>query len=136
MTNTNTAAGLAVVVNADGTLSLALGNGAATIAFKDDFELLIPRHIPTILLVRCDGSHLKVSQNFHDFESVSFSGAPVPGDADDQYVIGASSNSQLPGSNAMFLGDLFWASLYASNLNATQLATMRSCLQSRAGDQA
>jgi hypothetical protein len=140
MTGTSTAKGLAVNINADGKLVIALGNGSAEIIFSNAaFELVVPKFIPSMLLIRGDGTNLKVSQNLFDFESAAFAGALGAGDAVADYVIGASSGSQatITGSaNGMFQGDLFWASLYTSNLGASNLATMRSCLRSRVGDQA
>jgi hypothetical protein len=136
MTNTSTAKGLSVVVTADGLLSIALGNGAAAICLAASFELEVPKFTPTMLLVRGDGANIKVSQDLYDFETAAFTGALGAGNAAANYTIGASSGTQDAATNTTFQGDLFWASLYSTNLNASDLATMRACLRSRVGDQA
>lgn len=137
MTDTATDKGMAVLVNADGKLVVAIGDGSASLILSNAaMELAVPRFEPTMLHIRGTGTELQASLNLYDYYEDAYTGAVGSGDAVDDYTIGATSMEQTidrGGSNAMLQGELFWASLYTTNLSATQLDTMRACLASRIG---
>ncbi len=128
--------GIEVNIVHDGTINIALGNATPSYAcIVSSVETTFPNLVPAMLLVRGTGTQIQLSRNFFDFEKFDITGPLASGNATALYTLGTSGvTRQRPA--AMLEGDLFWASLYSTNLNQSDLNQMANCIHSRAGDQA
>lgn len=134
MTNTANDKGLSMLVHEDGSLTVALGNGAAPVIFSDQqLETKVPRNVPSMLLLRGTGAGLTASANLFDFDYVrTFTGSLGSGNAARAFALGGTTGFSGGGASYRPLqADLFFMALYSSNLSANNLATMKLALQSR-----
>ncbi len=124
-------AGISVLLNGDGNLWVILGNGSGLIS-NFVTTVNVPLGEPTKILVRGDGTQIRVSTDFSTFEDQAFAAALGSGDAFYDFTVGGSNPSQT--TPRTFEGDMYEVILYDRNLSGAELTQMSSYLDRYVAD--
>lgn len=123
-------AGIAVLFNGDNDVWVLLGNGSGLI---NNFTTTITPALgqPMKLLIRGDGTQLRVSTDFSTFEDQAFGAAFGTGSAFYDWSIGGSNPSQT--TPKTMEADIFSHYLYDRNLSVAELAAIQANLVAQVG---
>lgn len=116
--------------NTDGTFWVILGNGSGLI---NNYRTTAraPLGEPYKILIRGDGTQLRVSEDFSTFEDQAFGAALGAGSAFYDFSVGGANPSQT--TPRTLEADVFDVFLYDRNLNAAELAAVQANLVAQVG---
>lgn len=114
----------------DGCVSVTLGNNAGLIVSFDS-ELLLPLGVPKLLLVRGDGTRVRVTTDFYAWQSKTFTGAVGTGNAFADYHIGSIDDAMVTPN--LYEGDQMILAAYSSNLTLAQLVAFKTAAEAEQG---
>lgn len=117
--------GLNTEANTEGTFWIILGNGSGLL-INYRTTAFAPLGAPMKILIRGDGSQLRISTNFSTFEDVAFGAGLGAGSAFYDFSVGGANPSQT--TPKTFEGDMYEVLLYDRNLSAGELTQVQSYL--------
>lgn len=127
-------AGLAVLLltaaSNEGAIWVILGNGAGLL---NNFQttIITPLGTPYKVLVRGDGTQVRVSHDFTTFQSQSFAAGLGSGDSFYDYSIGGCNPSQT--TPLTFAGEVFNVLVYNRNLSPAELSQVTAFFDAQIG---
>jgi len=117
-------------VGTDGNLSVTIGNNAGLIV-SFDTTLQAELGVPTMVLIRGDGTRIRVTKNFYLWQSKTFTGSLATGDAFADYHLGSTGDAMTTPS--LFEGDKFIVALYSTNFTLPNLVLWKAAAEAQLG---
>lgn len=117
-------------VGTDGNLQVVIGNNAGLLVTATS-TLRADLGKPTLILIRGDGTRLRITKNFYYWQNTTFTGSLATGNANGDYCLGSIATSQATPN--LFEGDHFIVCAYDTNLSLSNLVAWKAAAEAQLG---